>query len=330
MSRIVQCEQFGGPEVLRVVDAEDPPLLPGEVRYDVRAFALNRADLMFLRGEHYTIPEFPSRIGQEAAGVVTEIGPGVTGFAVGDAVTAVPFFTQRHGVHGTSAFTPAGFLTRMPREIDFARGTSLWMQYLTPWFAFVEVARLTKGDTLLVTAAASSAGLGAIQIARYLGVHTVATVRTPAKAELLYGQGADAVVVEGNGGLASAVREVSGGRGIDAAFDPIGGDSLLSYSGLLARGAVVLGYGTLSDRQPVVPVADMVRADAVFHPYSMFNHVIDPEQLARATRAILSGIDAGELDPVVDRVFPFAELLDAYRYMESNRQAGKIVVEVGD
>lgn len=328
MVEVLQCDEFGGPEVLRVVEIADPPLEPDEVRYDVRAFALNRADLMFLRGEHYTIPTFPSCIGQEAAGIVTEVGSAVTRFVVGDRVSALPFFTQRHGVQGRGAVTPEDYLAPLPDGVDFVRGTALWMQYLTPWFAFVEAARLRAGDTVLVMAAASSAGLGALQIARMLGLRTIATVRSERKAEALRRAGADAVVIAGRDDLAAAVRAVSEDRGIAAAFDPIGGDSLSDYADLLAHGATVLGYGTLSDEQPVVPVAAMVRAAAVFHPYSMFNHVVDPEQRDRAVSAISHGLQSGDLDPVIDRVFPFEQYLDAYRYMESNLQVGKIVVSV--
>ncbi|SDS80250.1 zinc-dependent alcohol dehydrogenase family protein [Microterricola viridarii] len=326
MPSIVQCHEFGGPEVLRVVECADAPLGPGEVRYDVGAFALNRADLMFLRGEHYTIPSFPSRIGQEAAGVVTELGEGVTAFQLGDRVTALPFFTSTHGVQGTSAVTPAEYLTRVPAALDLEQGTAIWMQYLTSWFAFVEVARLRPDDTVLITAAASSAGLGALQIARLLGVRAIATVRSAAKADLVRAQGADAVVVTGRDDLSAAVRDVSGGAGIAASFDPIGGRSLFDYADLLAEGATVLAYGTLSDEQPSVPVAAMVRANAVFHPYSMFNHMREPGQRARAVAAISAALETGRLAPIIDRVFDFHELIDAYRYMESNAQNGKIVV----
>lgn len=327
MPDVLQVPEFGGPEVLRVVDIEDPPLAPDEVRYDVKAFALNRADLMFLRGEHYTIPTFPSRIGQEAAGVVTEVGSAVRDFAVGDRVSALPFFTHQHGVQGRSAVTPSDYLAHLPNSIEFVRGTAIWMQYLTPWFALTEAATLRRGDVVLVTAAASSAGLGAIQVARHLKLRTVATVRSGAKEEVVRRQGAHAVAVEGRDDLARLVDGVSGGEGIRVALDPIGGTSLLGYADLLAQGATVFGYGTLSDEQPVVPVAAMVRRRALFHPYSMFNHVCDPHQRHRAVGAISRALERGELDPVIDRVFPFREHLAAYRYMESNAQVGKIVVE---
>jgi NADPH:quinone reductase-like Zn-dependent oxidoreductase len=320
--------KYGGPEVLQVEEQEQRSLADREVRLDVLAFALNRADLMFIHGEHYTIPVFPSRIGSEAVGIVTEVADGVHEFAVGDRVTAIPFFTTTDGVQGASAVVPADFLTPAPIGLDDAEACSVWMQYLTPYFAFEEVARLRKGDTVLITAAASSAGLGALQMACVLGLRTVATTRSPDKVELLLRSGATAAVVMGSDDLGAEIDRVSGGRGLAAAFDPVGGTSLDGYVDHLARGATVFGYGTLSDRLPEIPVAAMCRAQAVFHPYSMFNHVVDPEQRARGCKVILDAIQAGELRPTIDRVFGFDQVVDAYHYMESNQQAGKIVVRV--
>ncbi|MBU2694464.1 zinc-dependent alcohol dehydrogenase family protein [Pimelobacter sp. 30-1] len=320
-------ERFGGPEVLQSGAFEDRPLGPRDVRLDVAAFALNRADLMYLHGEHYTIPEFPARIGSEASGIVTEVGADVSELAVGDRVATIPFFTQ-DGVQGTSAVFPADYVVPVPGDLDDVHACAVWMQYLTPYMAFKEVRDLGRGDVVLVTAAASSAGLGALQLCRELEIATVATTRSAAKADLLRASGATAVVV-GDDDLSAAIAEVSGGRGIDAAFDPIAGDSLSRYVDDLAPGATVFGYGTLSDEQPVIPVAAMCRAGAVFHPYSLFNHIGIPDQRRRGVELISKAVAGGSLRPRVDRVFGFADALDAYRYMESNAQAGKIVVTTG-
>ncbi|WP_309130760.1 alcohol dehydrogenase catalytic domain-containing protein [Brevibacterium sp.] len=328
MAEVLQFSEFGGPERLRVVDVDDPPLAPDEVRYEVRAFALNRADLMFLAGEHYTVPQFPTRIGQEAAGVVTEVGSAVSRFQIGDRVSALPFHTLCHGNQGRTAVTPEDYLAPLTDGIDFIHGTSIWMQYLTAWFAFTEAADLKWGDTVLVRAAASSAGLGALQIAQLLGLKTVATIRTAAKRDLVLEHGANAVVIDGVDDLDAVSQEISLGRGFAASFDPIAGDSLFDYAHLLGPDAIVLGYGTLSDAQPVVPVAAMARVRARFHPYSMYNHVGDPHQRERAVAAISAALNGGQLSPLVDRVFEFADFAGAYEHMLSNQQSGKIVVQV--
>jgi NADPH:quinone reductase-like Zn-dependent oxidoreductase len=321
--------KFGGPEVLAVESASPRDLAESDVRIQVKAFALNRADLMFIHGEHYTIPEFPSRIGSEAVGIVTAIGENVTRFSIGDRVTSIPFFTATDGVHATTAVLPQDYLTLAPPELSDAQACSVWMQYLTPYFAFAEVANLGPGDTVLVTAAASSAGLGAIEIARALGAKVIATTRSERKRSLLLDAGANEVVLIGADDIGEVIDRTTGGHGVRIAFDPVGGESLLTYVDHLAPDAVIFGYGTLSDLQPVIPVAAMCRSRAVFHPYSMFNHVGRIDERQRGVEFILKGITSGALLPRVDRVFAFDRALDAYRYMESNEQSGKIVVDIG-
>lgn len=320
-------EELGGPEKLQVGPWPRRPLENGEVRIRVRAFALNRADLMYLNGEHYTLPDFPTRLGSEAVGIVTEVAPDVTRFTVGERVSAIPFFTP-NGVHGESATIPEDYLVSVDERLTDAEACSVWMQYLTPYMAFVEVCALRPGDTVLVTAATSTAGLGALDIARALGLRTIATTRSAGKERLLVDSGATATVVMGRDDLGAAIQEVTQGRGVDAAFDPIGGRSLSGYVDHLAAGAKVLGYGTLSDEQPEIPVAAMCRAQAIFHPYSLFNHIGDPAQRRGAVAFISQRIAEGRLTPRIDRVFPFEEAIDAFLYMLSNTQVGKIVVSV--
>jgi NADPH:quinone reductase-like Zn-dependent oxidoreductase len=321
--------ELGGPEVLNVEDASPRPVADNDVRIDVAAFALNRADLMFIHGEHYTIPAFPSRIGSEAVGTVTEIGKNITAFNIGDRVTSIPFYTTTDGVQGTTAVLPGDYVTLAPPELSDAEACSVWMQYLTSYFAFAEVANLGSDDTVLVTAAASSAGLGAIEVARALGARVIATTRTEKKRSLLLEAGANEVALVGVDDLGEVIDRTTDGKGVRVAFDPIGGESLGTYVHHLAPNAVIFGYGTLSDQQPVIPMAAMCRTQSVFHPYSMFNHVGRADERQRGVDFILERIGSGALRPRVDRVFAFDQVLDAYRYMESNEQSGKIVVQIG-
>jgi len=202
------------------------------------------------------------------------------------------------------------------------------MQYLTSYFAFAETANLGCRDTVLVTAAASSAGLGAIEIARALGAKVVATTRSEKKRSLLLEAGANEVALVGVDDLGEVIDRTTDGKGVRVAFDPVGGESLGTYVDHLAPNAVIFGYGTLSDLQPVIPMAAMCRTQSVFHPYSMFNHVGRADERRRGVDFILKRISSGALRPRVDRVFAFDQVLDAYRYMESNEQSGKIVVEI--
>lgn len=324
----VRFHRNGGPEVLQFDELPLPEPGPDEVRFKVHAFALNRADLMFIHGDHYTLPAFPSRIGSEASGVVDRVGDRVTTFKPGDRVTAIPFYTQRHGVQGEYAVVPEEYLTPWPPGLSEVEACSVWMQYLTPYFALVEEGRLTPEDHVLVTAASSSAGIGTVQLVKMLGAQVITTTRTPDKKAFLNELGADAVIVTDEQDVAGEILRVTSGRGVRLVFDPIGGTSVQRYVEALAPHAIIFAYGSLSDEDPVAPLAPMVRKAAVLHPYSMFNHVNQPAQRSRGIEVITRGIAGGRLRPIIDRCFPYHEALQAYTYMESNQQKGKIVVQV--
>ena len=206
MSRVLSFSCFGGPEVLEFTD---------EVRFKVAAFALNRADLLMMAGHHYTLPDFPSRLGSEACGEVVEVGSEVTSFKVGDRVSSIPFHTTEHGVQGEYATVPQGFLTAWPDGLSAQEACAVWMQYLTAYFPFCEIKTLKQGDSVLIAEATSSAGQGAIQIAKALGVNVIATTRTTDKVAYLHSIGVDSVIVTSETeNLADAILTVTDQRGV--------------------------------------------------------------------------------------------------------------------
>lgn len=334
MSRVVQVRQLGGPEHLVIAETTPPEPGPGELRISVEAFALNRADLLYMNGQHYTELQLPSRLGSEAAGLVDSVGPGVTGWRVGDRVSSVPFFTSdspRHGVQGEFALVPAAFVAPWPENFSAAEACATWMQYLTAYFALLDVGRLRAGQVLLVVAGASSAGLGAIQLAKAVGATVIATTRQASKVEALRQVGADQVIhTQGKAEFAAELRQLTDGAGVDVVYDPVGGSFPKAYMNGLARGARVIVYGLLDgDLDLQVPMLAAVRAMASVHPYSMFNHVTDPQALDQGVRFVLELIAAGRLRPQVDRVFEGIEqTVAAYQYMLEGAQQGKIVVRV--
>jgi NADPH:quinone reductase-like Zn-dependent oxidoreductase len=321
--------EFGDPaDVLKI---EDVPLRepgPGEVRIDVKAFALNRADLLFIHGEHYSLPKFPSRLGDECGGVIDAIGEGVTGFKIGDRVSTIPFHNDNHKTHGESTVVPARFVAHYPDNLSFEEGTSLWMQYLTAYFAAVEICRITPEDYVLIAAASSSAGLGCMQLAKALGATTIGSTRTSDKVQQLLDLGYDCVVACQEESLGQRVMDFSGDQGARMIYDPIGGTFAREYCDGLAKNATIIYYGMLSALSMEVEILPMVRTASIVHPYSMYNHVVIPEQLERGKRFICDNLASGKLKPVISRTFAFEEIVDAYKYMESNTQIGKIVAKV--
>ncbi|HYA30593.1 MAG TPA: alcohol dehydrogenase catalytic domain-containing protein, partial [Acidobacteriota bacterium] len=178
MARVVRFHKTGGPEVLTVDQVDVPMPGPGEVRIAVKALGLNRAESMFRSGTYLEQPKFPARLGYEAAGTVEALGKGVQGLEVGDAVSTVPAFSMnQYGVYGDTAIVPAFAVAKHPASLSWTEAAALWMQYATAYGALIDIAGLKANDTLLISAASSSVGIAAIQIARMIGATPVALTR---------------------------------------------------------------------------------------------------------------------------------------------------------
>ena len=195
MARVVRFHETGGPEVLKIEHLDVRPPGKGEVQISVKALGLNRAESMFRRGEYIDQPEFPARIGCEAAGTVAAVGPGGDGFKVGDAVSTIPAFSMnQYGVYGDLVSYPAHAVAHHPASLSWEQAASIWMQYLTGYGALIDIADLKAGDTLVIPAASSSVSLAAIQIANRVGATPIALTRRSSKRQALLDAGATHVV----------------------------------------------------------------------------------------------------------------------------------------
>src|SRR5438270_1785624 len=210
MARIVRFYEKGGPEVLKIEDVDVPPPGPGEISIAVEAAGLNRAEVVFRSGRYTEEAQFPARLGYEAAGIITSLGSEVRGFAIGDAVSVIPPLSiTRWGAYGEVATFPAEVAVKHPASLSWTEAAAIWMQYVTAYGALIEIARLGKGDVVVITAASSSVGLAAIQIARMVGAVPVATTRTSAKKKALLDFGAAHVIVSDEEDLAARIADVT-------------------------------------------------------------------------------------------------------------------------
>lgn len=327
MARIVRFAQNGGPEVLRLVD--EVPAAPGagEIRLKVEAIGLNRAEVMFRSGLYLEEPQFPSRLGYEAAGIVDAVGPDVAGFKIGDRVSTLPAFSiGRYGVYGDSAIVPAHAALACPDTLSFPQAASIWMQYVTAWGALVHHGRVGPSDIVVVTAAASSAGLAAIQVARDHGATVVATTRTPDKRERLLECGADHVVVTASERIADRIRAIGDGRGATLVFDAVGGPLMEDIMDATAPGGTIIEYGFLAGAPTPYPAFPAVAKGLTVRGYTLFEICNAPDLLERCLDYVRDGLAEHRLVPVIDRIFPLAQIVEAHRYMEASAQVGKIVV----
>jgi len=327
MSRIVRFRQKGGPEVLQFEEVEEAPPGPGEVTVKIKAIGLNRAESMFRSGPYVEDPVFPARLGYEGAGLVTAVGPDVQGFAVGDAVSLIPTMSiTQWGSYGETATFPADNLVKHPNTLSWEKAAAIWMQYVTAYGALIEIGELRKGDFVLITAASSSVGLAAIQVALAVGAIPIAATRTFSKADALKRAGAAYVIATQEEDLASRVMDITGGAGARLAFDPVAGPLLEHIAHAMAPHGLVIEYGALSSEATPFPLFPSLMKFLTIHGFQYKQVVGDAEKLERAKTFILDGLASGALDPIIDRVFPLDQIVEAHRYLESNQQFGKIVV----
>lgn len=337
-TRIYRFHEYGGPDKLRLESVPQTDPGPGEVRVKVQAMSLNRADLLWLANTYVETPTLPSRIGYEVAGVVEAVGPGVTAFRPGDRVSSLPAFSlSDHANFGETAIVPARGLMPTPERFSPAEGAAFAFAYFTGYFGLYELARLQPFQTVLVTAATSTTGLAAIPLAKKVGATVIATTRTSKKKGGLLKAGADHVVATGEEDLAERVMGLTGGRGVDLAYDCVAG----SLSDQIARSVAVRGwwvvYGFLDAPGPF-PWMPAMKRSFRFAVYKVFdftgNRTLgllgDEEAFARSKRFVAAGLADGSLPPVpIDRQFKGVESLpDALSYMASDQAAGKIVLTV--
>jgi NADPH:quinone reductase-like Zn-dependent oxidoreductase len=308
---------------------EVAPPGPGEVRIQVKALGLNRAESMYRLGRYVEDPAFPSGLGYEAAGTVERVGPGVTGFARGEPVSVVPLpgMGRRH-VYAELVNYPAHGVVKHPRALSFEQAAAVWMQYVTAYGALVEVANIQRGDFVAITAASSSVGLAAIQVARQVGAKPIAVTRTRAKAKALLDLGAADVIVTSEEDLAARLKDATDGAGCRAILDAVAGPQIEKLAEGLAQRGTLIEYGVLSGESTPIPLFPLMLKGLMIRGFTYAETVLDPNSLERAKRFILEGLESGRLLPLIARTFELDQIVEAHRFLESNEQIGKIVVKV--
>src|SRR5215467_7633729 len=342
MSKIVRFHELGGPEVLKIEDLPSMQPSKDEVALTVQAIGLNRAESMFMHGYYVEPTRLPATLGYEASGIVTAVGANVDSSWLNKRVSTIPAFSMnQYGVLGNEVIVPVHALADYPSSLTPAEATSIWMQYLTPYGALVEFGQVQKGEFVLITAASSSVGLAAIQIVKAEGAISIATTRTGAKRGELLALGADHVIVTDEEDLVARVKDITSGAGARIIFDPIAGPLVDKLAEAAAIGATIFEYGWLSGAEtPFPPVAAMQKAlnirgywlAEITAPELLNAHatggLTELERLARAKNYVYNRVKTGQLKPKIAKTFRFEDVVEAYQYMESNEQIGKIVLTV--
>jgi NADPH:quinone reductase-like Zn-dependent oxidoreductase len=328
--KIVRFHETGDADVLQIDDLPMPEAGAGEVVINVDAFGLNRAEIMFRRGEYpQYAPELPSTIGYEAACTVAAVGEGVDTCRVGDLVSTIPSFKMgRYWSYGEVARVPATAVAHYPQRLSAVEAAAIWMPYVTAYGALIEYGRVTAGDTVIVTAASSSVGVAMLQIIKSIGAKAIAVTTSETKRDFVLAQQPEHLIISSQEDLAPRILEITEGKGAEFAFDPVSGPAVLELAKAIAYQGKIFIYGRLDATPTDFPVGLGLSKGLTIRGYSLFEVVNFLAVYQRAIKHVYDRLEDGSYQPVIDSVFALENVADAHRHMASNTQMGKIIVEV--
>ncbi len=320
--KAIRVHTTGGPEVLRLDDLALPEPGPGELRIRVEAAGVNYIDVYQRTGQYKTATPFVP--GQEAAGTVAALGPGVTRFRVGDRVAC---YHGGLGAYAEYALAPADRVVALPDRVSAAQGAALLLQGMTAHYLAGTTYPLEPGDSCLVHAAAGGVGLLLCQIAKRRGARVIGTVSTAAKAVLARAAGADEVIAYTEPDFEAEVRRLTGASGVQVVYDSVGRTTFDAGLRCLTRRGMMVLFGQSSG--PVAPLDPQVlnQRGSLFLTRPTLGHYVAtrPELEARAGD-LLRWVQDGTLVLHIDREWPLAQAADAHRALESRSTAGKVLL----
>ena len=312
-------------EDITAVDMEEidlPAPREGEVQIRIRACAVNFPDLLMVQGKYQFKPPLPFTPGMEAAGDIVAVGPGVTAFEPGDKVVA----GLRTGGMAEGANTPAASCRAMPEAMSYEEAAGYTTAYLTAYVSLVRRGHLEAGETLLVHGAAGGVGMAAVDLGKQMGATVIATASSQEKLDVLADRGADHVINVADG-FKDRVKELTGGRGADVIYDPVGGDVFDESVRCIAWGGRLLVIGFASGRIPDISVnMPLIKGFSVVGVRAGEYGRRDPEKGAENIAAIDAMAAKGTIRPYVYASFPLDQAAEAMCQLRDRRVIGKVVV----
>jgi len=295
---------------------------PGQVRIKVRAAAVNFPDLMQTRGEHQHKPDVPFVGGLELAGEVEALGEGVTGFRPGDAVVS-----GGRGGFAEYAILPAATLRKKPEGLSFGEAAGYPVAYLTAHVALVRAANLQPGEWVLVHGAAGGVGLAAVDYAKLLGARVIAASASDEKLSVIELEYAPDATVNVTHGFRERVKEITGGKGADVIYDPVGGDVFDESTRCIAFGGRILSIGFTSGRLPVLPVNIALIKGFSVHGVRAGEYGRQfPDKGRENNEAIWKLAEEGKVRPRVDGEYALNDWREAFETLAQRKVVGKTII----
>ena len=324
--RAVVCHALGEPETLALETLPSPPLGTTQVRIHVHAAGVNFADGLMVGGTYQEKPPLPFTPGFEVAGVVAELGADVAGLAVGDRVIGLVSV----GGYADEAVVDAAAVYKIPDVMGFEAAAGFPIAYGTSHGALEWRADLKPGETLLVLGAAGGVGLTAVEIGHAMGATVIAAASSPEKLAIAQSRGAAHLIDTSAEDLRARVKDLTGGRGVDVVYDPVGGDLFDAALRSTAWEGRLVIIGFAGGKVPQIPANLLLvkNLSAVGFYWGSYR-AKDPARVRASFETLFGWVAAGKLKPHISETFPLEQAAQAIRVLQSRKATGKVVLTTG-
>lgn len=319
------CEAYGSVDDLVYRDMPDPMPGPGEVLVAVKAIGVNFPDGLLVEGKYQARPECPFAPGSEISGEVIALGEGVDQFAIGDRVLSL---TTSFGAYAEKIVLPVKVIHKIPASMSYETGAALLAATGTAHHGLRQRGQLKAGETLLVLGAAGGTGIAAVQIGKAIGARVIAACSTEEKLAFAKSQGADEGINYTTQDLKQAIKDLTNNQGVDVVYDPVGGDAFDVCSRSMAWNGRLLVVGFASGRIPELPVnLTLVKGYSVLGVFWGSFTIKQPEDHAANMRELFQWFEEGKVVPVVDKVYPLTDGIEAIKYVTGRNVMGKVIIK---
>jgi NADPH2:quinone reductase len=319
----VLCEQFGPPESLKIGQLPDQKPKPGQVTVSIKAAGVNFPDILMVAGKYQFRPEFPFAPGGEASGIVKEVGEGVRAFKPGDRVIAY----LGHGAFAEEVTVEEARLIPMADGMDFVTAAGFVLTYGTSHYALKDRAHLQPGESLLVLGAAGGVGLAAVELGKAMGARVIAAASSDEKLQTCREHGADDVINYSHEDLKDRVKELTGGKGVDVIYDPVGGEYAEPALRTMAWDGRYLVIGFAAGDIPKIPLnLVLLKSCQIVGVFWGASTQRDPEHNQENLRELAQWWQEGKLKPLISATYPLERTVEALKEVQERRVKGKIVI----
>ncbi len=324
--KAVLCKEFGPPSALVVEEVPSPEPGSGQVRVAVHAAGVNFPDTLIIQGKYQFKPDLPFSPGGEVAGVVSKLGSEVTGYRVGDRVIAATTW----GGYAEEVVADAQRLIPMPDAMGFESAAALVLTYGTSQHALKDRAELKPGETLLVLGAAGGVGLAAIEIGKAMGARVIAAASSTDKLATCREHGADETINYASEDLRERIKALTGGRGVDVVYDPVGGDFTEPALRSMAWRGRFLVVGFAAGKIPSIALnLTLLKGCSIVGVFWGAFTRNEPQNSARNLQELLAWFEAGKVRPHISAAYPLERAAEALHDLLERRVQGKVVLTTG-